>query len=115
MKRLVSTVTIALIASSAWIAFAQEEGNTRRERGGGGGDFLARLPVYKALDKDGNGELSAEEIKNASAALLTLDADKDGKLSGEVIAPALRTRVNRGAAGGANRPSRPSRPSSDKE
>jgi Ca2+-binding EF-hand superfamily protein len=33
-----------------------------------------------ALDKDKNGELSAEEIENASAALKSLDKNSDGKL-----------------------------------
>ena len=45
------------------------------------------MPVMLVLDADQDGELSAEEIKNASAALLTLDKDDDGKLSGEELAP----------------------------
>ena len=40
------------------------------------------IPALAALDADGNAELSAEEIKNATAALLTLDKNKDGKLDG---------------------------------
>jgi hypothetical protein len=88
MRTTIFTLVAALLASSAWFAIAQDE-NRNRRGGRGGGDFLSRLPVYKTLDKDSNGELSAEEIKNASAALLTLDKDNDGKLSKDELAPAF--------------------------
>ena len=38
-------------------------------------------PIFRALDLDGDGTLSAEEIDGAAAALKTLDADKDGTVS----------------------------------
>jgi len=38
-------------------------------------------PIGKALDSDGNQIISAAELANAPVALLTLDKDKDGKLS----------------------------------
>jgi Ca2+-binding EF-hand superfamily protein len=41
----------------------------------------------KVLDADGDGALSAEEIANASIALLTLDQDGDGALSTEELRP----------------------------
>ena len=44
-------------------------------------------PIIKALDANGDGEISAEEIANASKALLTLDKNGDGKLSGDEIRP----------------------------
>ncbi len=59
---------------------------------GGPGGMMARLPVFKALDKDGDGALSAEEIAGASAALITLDKDGDGKLSAEEIRPVMQPR-----------------------
>jgi Ca2+-binding EF-hand superfamily protein len=40
-----------------------------------------------ALDTDKDGELSAEEIANAPAALKTLDKDGDGKLNREELRP----------------------------
>jgi Ca2+-binding EF-hand superfamily protein len=44
-------------------------------------------PVMRALDTDGNGELSAEEITNAAAALKTLDKNNDGKLDQSELRP----------------------------
>jgi hypothetical protein len=41
----------------------------------------------KALDTDGDGELSAAEIANASKALLTLDKNGDGKLTPDELMP----------------------------
>jgi hypothetical protein len=45
------------------------------------------MPIIAALDADRNGEISAEEIANASAALLTLDANNDGKLTPDEFLP----------------------------
>ena len=39
------------------------------------------LPVLAALDADKNGEISAEEIDNAAAALKKLDKNGDGYLT----------------------------------
>jgi Ca2+-binding EF-hand superfamily protein len=39
------------------------------------------LPIIVALDADRDGVISAEEIKAAPRSLLTLDKNKDGKLS----------------------------------
>ena len=82
-----------------------------------------------ALDSDGNGEISPEEIKGAVAALKKLDKNKDGKLTEDELRPnfggrggAPGQRPSRGGEGrGGQRPSgggegrggqRPSRPSS---
>lgn len=87
----------ALITSFAF-AQAHEEGERREGQGQGGGPrggpggMMARLPVFKAMDKDENGELSAEEIAAAPAALLTLDKNGDGKLSAEEIRPVMQPR-----------------------
>jgi hypothetical protein len=43
--------------------------------------------LMRVLDADKDGVLSAEEIANASAALLTLDQDGDGALSAEELRP----------------------------
>jgi len=44
-------------------------------------------PILKALDTDGDGVISADEIANASAALKTLDKNGDGKLTLDEICP----------------------------
>ena len=44
-------------------------------------------PVMDALDKDHNGEISEEEINNATAALKSLDKNSDGKLTDDEIRP----------------------------
>ncbi|MBA3314234.1 MAG: hypothetical protein H0T47_13235 [Planctomycetaceae bacterium] len=55
--------------------------------GGPGGFRMPPNPVVAAIDADGNGELSEEEIKNASKALMALDKNGDKKLSGDEIRP----------------------------
>ncbi len=84
-------------------------------RAGGMLRMMALMPVIKALDKDGNNELSKEEIENAVAALKTLDKDNDGKISTEEMSPDMSQfggRGGRGAGrggpgGDSNRPRRP--------
>ena len=44
-------------------------------------------PLAEALDKDHNGEISADELKAATASLQTLDANQDGVLSREEMRP----------------------------
>jgi Ca2+-binding EF-hand superfamily protein len=57
------------------------------------GGLLAQGPgnqpraVLQALDKDGNGSLSAEEIAAAPASLITLDRDGDGRLTEDELQP----------------------------
>lgn len=67
------------------------EGREGREGGGPGGRGNPRMrlsPLMQALDTNKDGELSAEEIANAPAALRKLDKDGDGKLSAEELRPA---------------------------
>jgi Ca2+-binding EF-hand superfamily protein len=44
-------------------------------------------PVLRALDADGDGEISASEIADAAKALAKLDRNGDGKLTREEIGP----------------------------
>ena len=44
-------------------------------------------PVMVALDANKDGEISAAELKNATAALSKLDKNKDGKLTREEMRP----------------------------
>jgi Ca2+-binding EF-hand superfamily protein len=47
------------------------------------------IPVIKALDADADGEISAQEIENAAAALKKLDKNKDGKLTFDELRPEM--------------------------
>jgi hypothetical protein len=53
-----------------------------------GGGKMPTLPIMKALDTNGDGELDASEIANASTALKSLDANNDGQLARDEIMPA---------------------------
>lgn len=56
--------------------------------GGPPGGFRFPLdPVTAALDKNGDRELSAEELSNAAEVLKELDKNKDGKLTADEVAP----------------------------
>ena len=58
------------------------------ERGQGGrGSSRPPNPVMEALDKNKDGTLSTEELKNAAKALATLDKNKDGKIDQEEMRP----------------------------
>ncbi len=65
-------------------------------------------PVMAALDADKDGELSAEEIENATAALKKLDKNDDGKLDRTELRPQFDGRP--GGAGGPQRPAGPGGP-----
>lgn len=77
-----------------------ERGDQAGPRGGFGGpggpgpEMLLRLPVIAALDADKDGVISKEEIAGASAALKTLDKNKDGKIDLAEMVP------SRGGPGG---------------
>lgn len=48
---------------------------------------MRMMPVMVALDADKDGEISAAEIENAAKALKTLDKNGDGKLSADELRP----------------------------
>ena len=48
---------------------------------------LRRLPAFRALDTDGDGDISGDEIDAAPESLASLDADGDGRLSGDELRP----------------------------
>jgi Ca2+-binding EF-hand superfamily protein len=51
------------------------------------GMMLRNLPLMKALDIDEDGQLSPSEIENASRSLMKLDKNGDGVLSAEELRP----------------------------
>ena len=73
-------------------------------RGGAG----QQPPWVGIFDSDGNGELSASEIKNAASSLLKLDGNKDGKISGDELrfggAGGQQNRGQRGGSGAGGAP-----------
>jgi len=73
--------------------------------GRGGPEMLRMFPLFATLDADENGEISSDEIENATAALKKLDRNSDGKLTAEELRPqprgdreARRQRGNRRSA-----------------
>jgi Ca2+-binding EF-hand superfamily protein len=72
-------------------------GEGRGGRGPGGGNQFDL--AFTALDTDHNGEISAEEINNASASLKTLDKNADGQITEDEVTPAFGGRGGRGPGG----------------
>ncbi len=57
--------------------------------GPGGRGFPPPVPAMTAIDKNNDGEISAEELAAAPDALRGLDKNKDGLLSGDEIMPPM--------------------------
>ena len=85
------------------------------DRGPGGSGFRPPVsPLVGALDTNKDGTISADEIKNAPAALKKLDKNKDGKLSRDELRPQFDRRPGgpggRGQGEGRRRPDGDRRP-----
>jgi Ca2+-binding EF-hand superfamily protein len=94
MKRIsmIFAVALATLVATSAMAQQQRDGQRREEgnRGSRGASGMMRMfPVMAALDADGDGEISSQEIEGAVAALKGLDKDKDGKLAGEELRPSF--------------------------
>ncbi len=78
------TVTLALLAlgASALVAGAQDTGRPPKK-----GHRPPPLPLVTALDANHDGVIGADEIANASAALKTLDKNGDGQLTADEFLP----------------------------
>jgi len=68
---------------------------------GGPGGFAGRFPnpLLNALDKDGDGQLSEEEIDLAVASLKTLDRNRDRRLDASELRPNFPGQAPQGAPG----------------
>ncbi len=53
---------------------------------------MKNMPIMQALDTNGDGQISPEEIQAAPESLKTLDKDDDGKISREEFMPTRRAR-----------------------
>jgi hypothetical protein len=71
--------------------------------GPGGGQRMMGGPLMAALDANHDGTIDEKEIANASAALKTLDKNGDGKLTAEELRP-QRPQGGQGGPGGQGRP-----------
>lgn len=80
------------------------------EPGRPGAGPMVALPVLKALDADGDGEISKAEIEGASKALAALDKNGDGKLSRDEILPNFGGPDAPGRPRAEGRPGQPGQP-----
>jgi Ca2+-binding EF-hand superfamily protein len=79
-----------------------ERGDREEREGGRGGpggrggrgemNFIRMDPILAAIDANGDGILSAEEIRNAPAAIRKLDKDGNGEISREEAMPPMGRR-----------------------
>ena len=95
MKTMLTLLTLGV---SALIVSAQDDGGPpdgpRGPGGPGGGHHPPSLPLVTALDTNHDGVIDANEIANASAALLTLDKNGDGILTTNEYLPQLPPQRN---------------------
>lgn len=82
-------------------------GDSSRQMPGGRFDPARMSPVMQALDTNGDGELSAEELAAAGQSLQKLDKNNDGKLSREELRPTPPGRGGPGGPGGFDGPGGP--------
>ncbi len=91
-RKILQCTSVCMLLGLGSAALAQPPGGRGGEGfgpGGRGGDFMRMLPVMRALDADGNDEISSEEIEKAVAALKGLDTNQDGKLTMDEVRPAF--------------------------
>ena len=71
--------------------------------GGRGSDFPPPHPIEEAIDKNRDGELGPDEIKNITRALTALDRNKNGQIDPEELRPQFESEPT---GGGFGRPGR---------
>ena len=96
MKRrwpIVGIVCGILVVGIVGVAMSQppegRDGPPRRPENGGDHHHPPHDQLREALDADHDHQLSAEEIKNATAAILSLDTNNDGMLTDDEFRPPM--------------------------
>ena len=94
MKTNILASIAAALGLAAFSAIAQDNNNDGPPGGGSGhhgapGRHHPPLPLIGALDANHDHVIDANEIANASAALLTLDKNGDGKLTADEYLPPM--------------------------
>ena len=96
MKRrwpIVGTVCGILVVGIVGVAMSQppegRDGPPRRPENGGDHHHPPHDQLREALDADHDHQLSAEEIKNATAAIFSLDTNNDGMLTDDEFRPPM--------------------------
>src|SRR5205085_5448904 len=79
--------TIQLLVASVAIGGFSYQVNAQPPPQGGPGGGRPMNPLIRALDTDGDGEISAAEIEKAVTALKALDRNNDGKLTEDELRP----------------------------
>lgn len=97
MKRLTWGLGVVIVAGVASAVAEPPNGRGRPPAGPEGGP--RGNPVIEALDVDHDHLISGEELKNATAALLTLDQNHDGTLSEGEFGPLGGPGMGRGPNG----------------
>ena len=77
--------TMQLIVALAAISGFSIQVNAQPPQQGGPGGGRPMNPLIRALDTDGDGEISAAEIEKAVTALKALDRNNDGKLADDEL------------------------------
>ena len=80
----------AIFAMSAGTLLAQD--GRARDGFGPQGQAMRPSPIFTALDLDGDGVISPAELKNAAASLRKLDQNGDGQLTADEIRPRFESR-----------------------
>lgn len=83
IKNITQLTLAALLGAAIPSVQAQPEGFDGPPDGG----KMPAIPIMSALDVDTNGIIDSNEIANASKELLTLDKNGDGKLSADELKP----------------------------
>lgn len=84
------TLAIGMTAAAMVAMLTASASAQPPERPGGGRPGIPPNPIVTALDADGDGVISAAELKNAAAVLKKLDKNNDGKLSPDELRPSGR-------------------------
>ena len=101
MKTITRNILLTLgLSAAALIAQESDEPRGPRGPGGGPGGMRQGPPILQALDTNKDGRLDATEIANASKALKTLDKNGDGELTQDEIGGPRRGGGERGGPGG---------------